>query len=361
MGYKRKLIITGTLLLITIVMQYCMPGNDALVNFYNHYVFQPYQWLRNVIFGRIPFSIGDLLYMAAALIIMAYLIRWAYFLIRLRSHWQFVGPSLLSAVNILAIVYILFFIGWGGNYSRPSLTSYWDLHPTSTNNDSVLVAYDTYLISKLNELAPFYKDERFRSINKRAQEYYRIYTDSRGKLRGLKVKPSFFGYFMQYLGIQGYYNPLTGEAQVNRFLPSFMLPFVTCHEMAHQYGVAAEDDANLLAYALCITSHDKDFSYSGYFNIFLYTHNRLRFADSALASNLLQTLNPISHKQLDTLRSIRKRYRSEVSNYSSALYDKYLKLHNQENGIDSYFGVVLTSWAWEEQRKLKPVMMLHLP
>lgn len=361
MRYKRKLIITGTLLVLTAVIQYFMPLNDQLVDFYNDYIFQPFQWLRNLIFGHIPFSIGDLLYIAAALIIITVIIRWGYFIARFRSHKKFMGQSLLNVCWVLMVVYILFFIGWGGNYNKASLVSYWKLNAGASDHDSVLINYERFLIGKLNELAPQYRDERFRSINKRAHAYFTDYTDGRAKVNGLKVKPSFFGYFMQYLGIQGYYNPFTGEAQVNRFLPSFMLPFVTCHEMAHQYGIAAEDDANLLAYALCISSHDKDFSYSGYFNIFLYTHSRLRFADSAQASTLLLTLNDISHSQLDTLRAIRRRYRSEVSVYSSALYDRYLKLNNQTNGIDSYFGVVLSSWAWEEQRKVQPLGKLRIP
>ena len=361
MRYKRKLIIVGLLLVLISIVQYLMPDNEGLVEVYSDYVFQPWQWLRNVVFGRIPFSVGDLLYIIAALASLATFIRWAYFIAKFKTQRKFMGYSLLNSLITLSVVYILFFIGWGGNYHKPSLVRYWKLETGHENHDSLLAGYDRFLISRLNELAPLYRAERFRDVNKRAQTYYQTYTDSHSRLRGLKVKPSFFGYFMQYLGIQGYYNPFTGEAQVNRFLPSFMLPFVACHEMAHQYGIAAEDDANLLSYAVCMKSNDTDFSYSGYFNVFLYTHNRLRFQDSTLASALLKTLNPISHDHLDTLRSIRRRYRSEVSNYSSALYDQYLKLHSQANGIDSYFGVVLTSWAWEEKQKIAKDSLLRIP
>lgn len=361
MRYKRKLIIVTVLLFLVVLLQYLIPGNPRLEDAYNHYIFKPYQSFRNLLFGYVPVSIGDMLYIAGSLILIAVIIRWIYFLFRFSTQKQFLAQSLLNTGITLATLYILFFIGWGGNYYKPSLVSYWQLDAGAKNNDSVLKVYDQYLIDRLNHLAPAYEDMSFRKINQQAQHYYKAYTNNKSRLNGLRTKPSVFGYFMQYLGIQGYYNPFTGEAQVNRFLPSFMLPFVVCHEMAHQNGIAAEDDANLIAYALCVLSPDKDFSYSGYFNIWLYTHNRLRMADSTAANQLITTLNPLSHSQLDTLRAIRRRYRSKMNEYSSAVYDRYLRLHNQKNGIDSYYGVVLSAWAWEEKRKTVQIDKLNIP
>lgn len=361
MRYKRKLIVLLLLLLAFIVLQLIFPGSKALQSAYGNYFFQPYQALRKFIFGGIPISVGDILYFAGALLLIALHIKWIYFIVRFRSHKEYLAHSLLNTINTLAILYLLFFIGWGGNYYKPALVRYWNLNPAATNNDSALLSYDQYLISRLNALAPHYEDVPFKKVNTRAQDYYKLYTDNHSRLRGLSAKPSIYGYFMQYLGIQGYYNPFTGEAQVNRFLPSYMLPFVVCHEMAHQSGIGAEDDANLLSYALCVSSNDKDFAYSGYFNIWLYTHNRLRLTDSAKAAGLFATLNPLSHSHVDTLRAIRRRYRSKVNEYSSAVYDEYLKLHNQVDGIDSYYGVVLSAWAWEEQRRFRMGMKMVIP
>ena len=41
------------------------------------------------------------------------------------------------------------------------------------------------------------------------------------------IKPSLFSYAGNYLGFQGYYNPFSGEAQVNTTIPRFLEPFVT--------------------------------------------------------------------------------------------------------------------------------------
>jgi hypothetical protein len=259
------------------------------------------------------------------------------------------------------IAYMLFFIGWGGNYSKPKLNAYWDLQVPTENTeatDSSLVRYDRFLISKLNALAPSYRASSFRENEAYTEQCFRAFTDSRTKLHGLNAKPSAFGYFMHYLGVQGYYNPWTGEAQVNRLLPAFELPFVMCHEMAHQSGIAAEDDANLLAYALCTAAPHPSFSYSGYFNVWLYTHGRVRMADSNRAKSMEAGIHPLVIAHRDTLRAIRKKYRSRVGGWSSTFYDGYLRAHNQRGGLDSYAEVALTAAAFEERRKSMHVLRI---
>lgn len=329
-----------------------------MVDAYSEYIFRPWQTLRNRTIGALPFSVGDILYLLGALAIIIAVARWISFAVRFRTHRAFLGASLLNTLNILVVVYLFFFVGWGGNYYKPKLDAFWALQDRPSESDTVLVRYDRYLIAQLNALAPNYRSTNFRDAEMYAEECYKRYTDSRTKLHGLNTKASAFGYFMQYLGVQGYYNPWTGEAQVNRYLPPFMLPFVVCHEMAHQSGIAAEDDANLLAYALCTTAPDRTFSYSGYFNLWLYTHGRVRATDSLLAKDLETTINPLTIAQRDTLRAIRKKYRSEAGKWTSSFYDGYLRLHNQKDGIDSYNGVALTAWAFEQKRRKMRVLRI---
>ena len=357
--YKRKFVLLTVLLLLVLVVQFVFPHFLKLASLYNSYVFRPFQSLRNVVFGAIPFSLGDFLYLTGFLVIIATIIRWIYFIVRFRSYHHDLAQSTLNGVITLGIVYLMFFVGWGGNYYKPTLSKFWALSPPEMTIKESLIAYDSFLISRLNTLAPEYQGIPFKDVNRKAKEYYKDYTDSRTRLRGMKAKASLYGYFMQYLGIQGYYNPFTGEAQVNSALPQFMLPFVVCHEMAHQSGIAAEDDANLLSYAICSVAPDRTFSYSGYFNLWLYTQSRLKQMDSVLANTMLERLNPLSVAQLDTLRAIRREYRSEVSEYSGALYDSYLRLHNQKDGIKSYNNVAISAWAWELRRaKESPVISI---
>jgi hypothetical protein len=353
--YRRKFIWLGVLFLLVFFVQFVFPHYLNLGSAYNSYIFRPFQNLRNMVFGLLPFSLGDFVYLAGILVALATIIRWSYYLFRYRAYRHDLAHLSLNTVITLGIVYLLFFVGWGGNYYKPTLSKFWQLSPSEMPVKESIVAYDSLLISRLNALAPDYRGLNFSELNHRARKYYQTLTDSRTKLRGLKAKASIYGYFMQYLGVQGYYNPFTGEAQVNSALPQFMLPFVICHEMAHQTGIAAEDDANLLAYAICTIAPDSAFAYSGYFNLWLYAQSRLRELDSVKARSMIDQLNPISLSQLDTLRDIRRRYRSHVSTYSMALYDQYLRLHNQKDGINSYDNVALSAWAWELRRQKEEV------
>jgi hypothetical protein len=338
-----------------------LPGHANVVRIYDEYIFRPYQSFRNITIGAVPISVGDLLYLAGGIAILLTLARWVYFLVRIKTHGQYFGHSLVRCMITWGILYVLFFIGWGGNYYKPSLTHYWHLEHATTLKESALVSFDSFLVDKINTYATNYREHSFKEADKKSQNYYKAFTDSRTRLHGLNAKASLFGYFMQYLGIQGYYNPFTGEAQVNRFLPSFMLPFVICHEMAHQSGVAAEDDANLLSYAVCTAVPDSSFRYSAYFNIWLYTNSRIRAYDSTLANSFRERLNPLSQGHLDTLRAIRRRYRSEISEYSGQLYDGYLRLHNQKDGIHSYNNVALTAWALEQRRPFAKDWLIRIP
>jgi len=353
MRYKKKLIGVVVLMMVLSLIKYVLPAHSKVVTLYNEYVFHPFQSVRNIIFSIVPFSVGDFLYIlgTAGLVVLA--VRWIMFLRRFGKYKHQLGASLLHTIMIAGMVYVLFILGWGGNYYKPSLTSFWNLDKSGWSRDTTLEQFDAYLIDKLNEYAPGYKPLAFSELDDKAKVYYKELTDSRNRTYGVKVKPSFFGNLMQHFSIQGYYNPFTGEAQVNRHLPAFMLPFVMCHEMAHQSGIAAEDDANLLSYAVSTLAPDSTFRYSAYFNLWLYTHARLKRSDSSAAKMLLTKLNGVTKSHLAVLKELRRKYASGVSDYSGALYDGYLKLHHQKDGIESYNKVAITAWAWENKLKEK--------
>lgn len=358
---RRKVVVSAVLLVVVLLFQFAMPGNYKLVHFYDYYIFKPWQTARNQVLGLLRFSVGDWLYLIALISLVVALGRALYFGIRFATHRWFLGNNLLNTFITVTIIYLLFFIGWGGNYYKPRLQKVWDLEKIETPVITQLKEFDGFLVSQLNALAPHYREMRFEEVDKAAVAEYQCCTDSRTSLKGLNAKPSLFGHLMQYFGIQGYYNPWTGEAQVNQHLPSFMLPFVTCHEMAHQSGIASEEDANLLSYAICTRSGNPAFRYSGYFNLWLYTHGMLREEDSVAAKGFLDALNPVSRAHRDTLRAIREQYRGETSAWSMALYDSYLRLHDQKEGVKSYNRVALSAWAFEKKRKVFEGKELHVP
>lgn len=351
MPHKKPFVVIVVLLLLITIVQYSFSFSPGAVSAYSRCIFYPFQYLRNNLFSIVPVSVGDILYILASIVLIVLLGRWIYYLAKWKTHRQLLLRSLLRFFLSAGIMYLWFFAGWGGNYAKPSLAEHWQMPlGRDLEQDSALIQFDLFLIARLEEYAPRFRGRPFRETEQLCRDnYYHIPTTA-AKARLTRIKPAVFGNLLEYSGIQGYYNPFTGEGQLNAQLPDFLSPFVISHEMAHQMGIAAEQDANLLAYIACTESGDADFRYSAYLNVWLYTNGKLRGRDSTLANEMRARLNPVSRRHLEVLRARHRKYRSPVSRLSNLFYDNFLKLNQQERGLESYEDVVNTAYAWEQKR-----------
>src|SRR6185503_7095029 len=126
------------------------------------------------------------------------------------------------------------------------------------------------------------------------------------------VKPSLFSYAGNYLGFQGYYNPFSGEAQVNTTIPRVLEPFVTMHEIAHQLGYAKENEANFVAFLASRHSGSPVLKYSLYFDMYNYAIGEVYRRDTAAARIFQQNLHPQAVKDIKEYRDFYKGYRNPV-------------------------------------------------
>ena len=358
MKFKRKFFLLALLIICVALSAWAFPRYKGLVTLYNKVFFYPFQSFRGILLGCLPISIGDVLYVAGGAALLVTIVRWGYYVSKFRLLKRQLTSSVFNTVNAALFVYLFFVWGWGANYYKQPLGKSWGLYSLfdgsvaeKRRNDSVqLVSFDSFLVNKLNAYAPHYRYLSFTEINRRAKSYYQTYTDSRVSNYGLGLKPTVFNYFLERTGVEGYYNPFTGEGQISTTLPGFIMPFVVCHEIAHQAGIAAEGDANLMAYALGTMVSDSSFNYSSYLSIWLYTNRRLYRKDSALALAFEHQLSPLTIAQLDTLDQISKQYDNDVARYSSDLYDDYLKMQQQKEGLRSYGNMVSSAWQLELRR-----------
>ena len=79
-----------------------------------------------------------------------------------------------------------------------------------------------------------------------------------------RTKPVMLSELMSYTHITGVYSYFTGEANINVAFPDFTIPYTAAHELAHQRGMAREDEANFIAFLVCLESDDPYIRYSGY-------------------------------------------------------------------------------------------------
>ncbi len=298
--------------------------------------------------SNIPFALGDILY---AIIILLVLRKIFLFAKRIKkSGWQksdrFIIP--INILNTLLIFYISFKILWGLNYSRPTITQQLKISDQKYGVKQ-LVLLGNYFIEKLNiqqaKISPKQSYHVDDLMKKSVFEYQQ--SARKNPFFTYKVpsfKPVLNNWVISKIGIEGYYNPLSGEANINMDLPAWVLPFVACHEISHQLGVAREDEANLVAYLVGKDSRDINFQYSVNYNMLRYILLEIRYKSPEDYLAMKEKITPGLLANFKAENEFWKKYNGQMSNYMGVAFDKFLKLNNQKRGIKSYQNIVI--WLW---------------
>ena len=295
-----------------------------------------------------PFSIGELLVALAVLALAVWAVR---LVRRVRRAKGSRGRVALAGVTRLAAVagaaYLAFLAVWGLNYHRPPLAVLAGLgEPTAAVRLDELESLCAELVAAANEERARVEEDAsgvgrlaggvsgaLRRAAAATEAAASAYAGARGPLA--PPKPVLLSTGLSYLGITGIYFPFTAEANVNVVVPDSQLPFTACHELAHQGGIAPEDEANFVAYAACLRHPDADFRYSGALNAALYALHALASADPARAARRAQW-SPALKRDLDALRAWNERYRGPAETAARAVNNAYLKTQGVDDGVRSY-------------------------
>ena len=150
-------------------------------------------------------------------------------------------------------------------------------------------------------------------------------------------KPLAISSLMPYTRISGFYTFFSGEANVSTAYPDFMLPYTMAHEMAHQRGIAKEDEANFIAFLVCMESDDSYIRYSGYTEVFNYLLDSLYTADYNLYKKVYDDTPRIYKKEYSAyIDFIRDTTAKSVSNVTETINNTMLQSQGQSAGSDSY-------------------------
>ncbi len=139
-----------------------------------------------------------------------------------------------------------------------------------------------------------------------------------------------------WMGFTGVYFPFSGESNINIDVPGPLVPETICHELAHQKGVYAEQEANFVGIAASIASGDPVYAYSGYLGGAIYLSNALYTADRELWGELAALMSEPMRTDWNQNHAYWQQFEGKVEEVSSKVYDGYLKAQGQELGIRSY-------------------------
>lgn len=282
----------------------------------------------------VPFSVGDLIYTIAI----------AYFL---KSIWRFKRllrwSALIKMLGGFGLLFFLFHIQWALHYHQTTLSSL--TNAPSNYSSAELEEFTQHLIQQTNQLqerlsqndsipveVPYTTDKIFDIATEAIRNRYQYPTSN--------IKKSMFSLPLSYMGYGGYINPFTLEAQVNAYQPKLRLLTTSAHEIAHQLGYAAEEEANFIAIDAALQSEDPYMQYAGYHLALGYTLGDCRKRKNIDSKALYQELHTGVLQQYRQVSAFWQSYQNPLEPLFKKSYDSYLKANNQTAGINSYSLVV---------------------
>ncbi|ARV05878.1 hypothetical protein BTO04_03810 [Polaribacter sp. SA4-10] len=352
---KKHLILTLFLPIQMLLMQVVARNPEFIERYYSNGIYPYISSFFRILLGWIPFSVGDLL-LAFLLYIF---IRFIYRLIK--SRFKNGIHKFIHFTAILSIIYCCFYLFWGLNYYREPLAKNLGYEQTKYTTEQ-LKKVTEHIIEKLNyyqlEIAkeaslkvenPYSEKEMYEMA---VYGYDHLSNDfPQLKYKHKSVKSSLMSLLQTYNGTSGYLNPLTGEAQVNDKMPKTSYPTTTCHEMAHQIGFAAENEANFVGFLAANYNDDVFFKYASYRMAFGYCISEIRKRDKNLSKELWKTVNKGIAKDFNASYLFWQHYKNPFEPLVKKGYNAYLKANNQDKGVQSYNYVVDLLISYFESKK----------
>ncbi len=321
--------------------------SEGFANFYNRY---PAAFLRGVfafITMILPCSLGEALILFAP-ILFVFIVIYAdkYY----TKNWLDVGRFLVIILSVASLFFTTFALNFGAGYHTSSVDKLLELDRREVSAEELRETAE-YLVDEINKYAhslgarkdgstvmPYGYDtlslKLLRAYDKVSDEYSFI---SRFPSR---IKPVMLSEPWTYTHISGVYTYFTGESNINTNFPDYTLPYTAAHEMAHQRGIAREDEANFVAFLVCTASDDEYIRYSGYLNLYEYVANALYSADKTAYTEVRSKLSPVARKEMSAYSAFFAKYRDNVAaNVTESVNNAYLTIQGTP-GTKSYGMVV---------------------
>jgi len=356
LGHLMKVWTWALLVLLAILIKLSSSYSGFIESYYSNGIYPIISKIQRFFLGWIPFSFGDLLYGFFILVLIVKTWQVIRTLFKRKFNRQYVLAGIKQIIFFLLLVYVFFYLLWGLNYSRKGIAKQLDLKMTGYTVgelDTLTNVLEQRLNSYASLVRPAHRDSFYKKKNlfHECYEAYKLANQQYSFLnyQPKSIKPSLYSYAGNVLGFEGYYNPFSGEGQVNTTIPVFEQPFVACHEIGHQVGYAKENEANFAGFLACRLHPSPVFRYAVYFDMYNYSINELFRSDSSRARKYIDSLHPQVKKDYEELRKFFRKYRNPVEPVITWIYGKYLQANNQPAGRRTYSEVIAFLIAYQRK------------
>lgn len=340
---NKKILIAVSIIPAFLIIKLLSQFPEFVETYYSKALYPIVSKLFRYTLGWLPFSFGDFIYVFAII----YIIRWL--IINRKRMYKDVKNWIIDVFAALSIIYIAFHLFWAINYYRLPLHKNLNLKADYTTEELINVTKN--LIQKSNfihlEIAkndtikiefPYSKSKVIELVPQGYSALQKTFPHL--EYNGESIKKSLLSMPLTYMGFSGYLNPLTNEAQVNSYIPVFKIPTTASHEVAHQLGYAAENEANFIGFLAATHNKDVYFKYSGFtFGLRHCLHEIYRRSPEQYET-LVKTINPGILKNYQEVREFWDGHKNPIEPLFQNTYNTFLVANNQKGGMKSYSYVV---------------------
>lgn len=321
--------------------------SPAFADTFNRYVGAVVRGALAHLTGWIPFSLGEAMVIFLPVAAVFMIVRACR---KYSDSWRSVFVYLGSVLSVVSLLFSVFVFGFGTGYYGTTVDEKLGLDRSVVSPEELYYTAATlaaHVNSEAENVKYQYNDfsvmpYTFDEMSRRLVAAYDKVCDEYDFIPRLnsRVKPVMLSEPWTYTHISGVYTYFTGEANINTNFPDYTIPYTAAHEMAHQLGIAREDEANFIAFLVCISSDDPYIRYSGYLEVYEYVASSLYSADKNYYSAVYSSLKTNVRAEMAAYSAFFDKYRENVvANVSEAVNNSYLQIHGTV-GSKSYGLVV---------------------
>ena len=331
---KKVLTIIGFVLLAFVL---CCRWGTPVADFYAVHIYPAISGGMSLVASIFPFSLEEITVVCFVAALITVIVK----TIKKRAGFF---SWLKGTALIVMWLFVWFYMGWGNNYFRTSLSGRLHLEKVHFDKDNFCRFLDDFTL-QLNlaaeEAAGYDKDE----IEDHIKEFYDVKAVACG-YTGIRnwqhAKKPLLNPLYSAVGVMGYMGPFFCETQLNEDLQDIEYPFVMAHEKAHLAGVTSEAEANYWGFAFCRQSNNPAIRYSGYQGLLPYVFSHANsFLTEEEYKAWVATLSPRAKADYATSREYWQKKRVKwINSIQHTAMDLMLRTNKVDEGAKDYYGVI---------------------